>query len=61
MRALRAAGQPAPLQFGLGPIHHIFARIFAPSESRSRPCWSAAEATAIDVDNERSLAVAEAL
>ena len=48
-------------RFGLGPIHHIFARISRRLKVEVAPLLIGNGATAIDVDNERSLAVTEAL
>jgi GTP:adenosylcobinamide-phosphate guanylyltransferase len=48
-------------RFGLGPIHHIFARISRHLKVEVAPLLVSDGATAIDVDNERSLAVTEAL
>ncbi len=48
-------------RFGLGPIHHIFARISRHLNLEVAPLLVSNGATAIDVDNERSLRVTEAL
>ena len=48
-------------RFGLGPIHHIFARISRHLNVEVAPLLVSNGATAIDVDNERSLRVTEAL
>lgn len=48
-------------RFGLGPIHHIFARISRKLKVDIAPLIVSDGATAIDVDNERSLRVTEAL
>jgi CTP:molybdopterin cytidylyltransferase MocA len=48
-------------RFGLGPIHHIFARISRHLKIDIAPLLISNGATAIDVDNERSLRVTEAL
>ena len=48
-------------RFGLGPIHHIFARISRHMNLEIAPLLISNGATAIDVDNERSLGVTEAL
>jgi GTP:adenosylcobinamide-phosphate guanylyltransferase len=48
-------------RFGLGPIHHIFARISRHLNVEVAPLLISNGATAIDVDNERSLRVTEAL
>lgn len=48
-------------RFGLGPIHHIFARISRYMNVEIAPLLVSNGATAIDVDNERSLGVTEAL
>lgn len=48
-------------RFGLGPIHHIFARISRHLKVEVAPLLVSNGATAIDVDNERSLRVTEAL
>lgn len=48
-------------RFGLGPIHHIFRRISRHLKVDIAPLLVSNGATAIDVDNERSLRVTEAL
>jgi len=48
-------------RFGMGPIHHIFARISRHMNVEVAPLLVSNGATAIDVDNERSLRVTEAL
>jgi hypothetical protein len=48
-------------RFGLGPIHHIFRRISRQLKVDIAPLLVSNGATAIDVDNERSLRVTEAL
>lgn len=48
-------------RFGLGPIHHIFQRISRHLNVDIAPLLVSNGATAIDVDNERSLRVTEAL
>ncbi|WP_374525486.1 NTP transferase domain-containing protein [Sphingopyxis sp.] len=48
-------------RFGLGPIHHIFQRISRHLKVDIAPLLVSNGATAIDVDNERSLRVTEAL
>lgn len=48
-------------RFGLGPIHHIFRRISRHVKVEVAPLLVSNGATAIDVDNERSLRVTEAL
>lgn len=48
-------------RFGLGPIHHIFRRISRQMKVEIAPLLVSNGATAIDVDNERSLRVTEAL
>lgn len=48
-------------RFGLGPIHHIFQRISRQLKVEVAPLLVSNGATAIDVDNERSLRVTEAL
>lgn len=48
-------------RFGLGPIHHIFHRISRHLKVEIAPLLVSNGATAIDVDNERSLRVTEAL
>ncbi|WP_422061828.1 NTP transferase domain-containing protein [Sphingopyxis sp.] len=48
-------------RFGLGPIHHIFQRLSRHLQVDIAPLLVSNGATAIDVDNERSLRVTEAL
>ena len=48
-------------RFGLGPIHHIFDRISRRLGINIAPLLISNGATAIDVDNERSLRVTETL
>lgn len=48
-------------RFGLGPIHHIFARLSRRLHVDIAPLLISNGATAIDVDHERSLKVTEAL
>ena len=48
-------------RFGLGPIHHIFQRISRHLDVEIAPLLVRNGATAIEVDNERSLRVTEAL
>lgn len=48
-------------RFGLGPIHHIFGKLSRRLKLRLIPVLVADGASAIDVDNDRSLAVTEAL
>lgn len=48
-------------RFGLGPIHHIFQRISRHLDVEIAPLLVSNGATAIDVDNEKSLRVTEAL
>ncbi|HEY0597889.1 NTP transferase domain-containing protein, partial [Sphingopyxis sp.] len=62
-RVMRAFGLVNLLRFrfGLGPIHHIFARISRHLKVEVAPLLVSNGATAIDVDNERSLAATEAL
>lgn len=48
-------------RFGLGPVHHIFQRISRHLKVDIAPLLVSNGATAIDVDNERSLRVTEAL
>jgi len=48
-------------RFGLGPIHHIFQRISRHLDVEIAPLLVRNGATAIDVDNARSLAVTEML
>lgn len=63
LRVMQAFGLVNLLRFrfGLGPIHHIFARISRRLKVEVAPLLIGDGATAIDVDNERSLAVTEAL
>ena len=63
LRVLRAFGLINLLRFrfGLGPIHHIFARISRHLKVEVAPLLVSNGATAIDVDNECSLRVTEAL
>lgn len=63
MRLIRAFGLINLLRFrfGLGPIHHIFQRISRHLKVDIAPLLVSDGATAIDVDNERSLRVTEAL
>ncbi|WP_439568944.1 NTP transferase domain-containing protein [Sphingopyxis sp.] len=63
LRVMRAFGLINLLRFhfGLGPIHHIFARISRHLNVEIAPLLVSNGATAIDVDNERSLSVTEAL
>lgn len=63
IRVLRAFGPINLLRFrfGLGPIHHIFRRISQRLKVDVAPLLISDGATAIDVDNERSLRVTEAL
>ncbi len=63
LRVMRALGLINLLRFrfGLGPIHHIFARISRHLKVEIAPLLVSNGATAIDVDNERSLRVTEAL
>lgn len=62
-RVIRAFGLINLLRFrfGLGPIHHIFQRISRHLKVDIAPLLVSNGATAIDVDNERSLRVTEAL
>lgn len=48
-------------RFGMGPVHHIFQRISRQLKVEVAPLLVSNGATAIDVDNERSLQVTEAL
>ncbi len=48
-------------RFGMGPIHHIFARISRHMNVEIAPLLISNGATAIDVDNDRALRVTEAL
>ncbi|MFC3786519.1 GTP:adenosylcobinamide-phosphate guanylyltransferase [Sphingopyxis italica] len=63
LRVMRAFGSINLLRFrfGLGPIHHVFARISRQLKVEIAPLLISNGATAIDVDNERSLRVTEAL
>ncbi|HET6525586.1 NTP transferase domain-containing protein [Sphingopyxis sp.] len=63
LRVMRAFGVLNLLRFrfGLGPIHHVFARISRHLKVGIAPLLVSDGATAIDVDNERSLRVTEAL
>lgn len=63
LRILRAFGLLNLLRFrfGLGPIHHVFARLSRRLKVDIAPLLVRNGATAIDVDNERSLRVTEAL
>lgn len=63
IRVIRAFGLINLLRFhfGLGPIHHIFQRISRHLKVDIAPLLVSNGATAIDVDNERSLRVTEAL
>lgn len=63
IRVMRAFGLINLLRFrfGLGPIHHIFQRISRHLKVDIAPLLVSNGATAIDVDNERSLRVTEAL
>lgn len=63
LRVMRAFGliNLVRFRFGLGPIHHIFARISRHLNVEIAPLLVSNGATAIDVDNERSLRVTEAL
>ena len=63
LRVLQAFGLINLLRFrfGLGPIHHIFARLSRRLKVDIAPLLVSNGATAIDVDNERSLRVTEAL
>ena len=63
MRVMQAFGLINLLRFrfGLGPIHHSFARISRHLKVKIAPLRVSNGATAIDVDNERSLRVTEAL
>ncbi|HWV60107.1 MAG TPA: NTP transferase domain-containing protein [Sphingopyxis sp.] len=63
LRVIRAFGLINLLRFrfGLGPIHHVFARISRHLKVEIAPLLISDGATAIDVDNERSLRVTEAL
>ena len=63
LRVMRAFGVINLLRFrfGLGPIHHVFSRISRHLNVEIAPLLVSDGATAIDVDNERSLRVTEAL
>lgn len=63
MRVMQAFGLINLLRFrfGLGPIHHIFRRISRRLKVDVAPLLVSNGATAIDVDNERSLRVTEML
>ena len=63
IRVLQAFGLINLLRFrfGLGPIHHIFQRISRHLKVEIAPLLVSNGATAIDVDNARSLRVTEAL
>lgn len=63
LRVMQAFGLVNLLRFrfGLGPIHHIFGRISRQLKVEVAPLLVSDGATAIDVDNERSLRVTEAL
>ncbi len=63
LRVMQAFGLVNLLRFrfGLGPIHHIFARLSRRLKVEVAPLLIGDGATAIDVDNMRSLAVTEAL
>ncbi|MBB6427733.1 NTP transferase domain-containing protein [Sphingopyxis sp. JAI128] len=63
LRVLRAFGLVNLLRFrfGLGPIHHVFGRLSQRLKVDIAPLLVGDGATAIDVDNERSLRVTEAL
>ena len=63
MRIIRAFGLVNLLRFrfGLGPIHHVFRRLSRRLKVDIAPLLVSNGATAIDVDNERSLRVTEAL
>jgi GTP:adenosylcobinamide-phosphate guanylyltransferase len=63
MRVMQAFGfiNLLRFRFGLGPIHHIFQRISRHLKVDIAPLLVSNGATAIDVDNERSLRVTEAL
>ena len=63
LRVMRAFGLINLLRFrfGLGPIHHVFRRISRHLNIEIAPLLISNGATAIDVDNERSLRVTEAL
>lgn len=63
MRVIRAFGVINLIRFrlGMGPIHHIFRRISGRLKTGIAPLLVSDGATAIDVDNERSLRVTEAV
>ena len=63
LRVMRAFGLINLLRFrfGLGPIHHVFRRLSRHLKVEIAPLLISNGATAIDVDNERSLRVTEAL
>jgi GTP:adenosylcobinamide-phosphate guanylyltransferase len=63
LRVMRAFGliNLFRFHFGLGPIHHIFQRISRQLKVEVAPLLVSNGATAIAVDNERSLKVTEAL
>ena len=63
IRVLQAFGLVNLLRFrfGLGPIHHIFRRISRHLKVEVAPLLVGDGATAIDVDNDRSLRVTETL
>lgn len=63
LRVLHAFGLLNLLRFrfGLGPIHHVFRRLSRRLKVDIAPLLVSDGATAIDVDNERSLRVTEAL
>lgn len=63
LRVMRAFGLVNLLRFrfGLGPIHHVFRRISRHLRVEIAPLLISNGATAIDVDNERSLRVTEVL
>lgn len=63
MRVMQAFGLINLLRFrfGLGPIHHIFRRISRQLKVDVAPLLVSNGATAIDVDNDRSLRVTEML
>jgi len=63
LRVMRVFGLVNLLRFrfGLGPIHHIFGRLSRRLDVEIAPLLVSNGATAIDVDNERSLRVTEAL
>ncbi|MEQ8310277.1 MAG: NTP transferase domain-containing protein [Sphingopyxis sp.] len=63
LRVMQAFGLVNLLRFrfGLGPIHHIFGRISRHMKVDVAPLLVSDGASAIDVDNDRSLRVTEAL